>query len=282
MSACVASWHSCKLRLRFLAPSPRSLSIGSAQATSSFLPLSLVAESRPRIPAASAMSEGHLRRRIPSTRQKSRPLHPTGSSNARTPSAHRRSRPRKAAKILQRCSSEPILWTVGISDAADDQSHHHPHGLQLKQQMLLFRPQTCTDVFSSPSPLFSPSPSTYSLRRYSDDSKVVVNVTVQGSPGPVRTMVRLGATVEETIKLVVDKYTEEGRNPRLAMDASSTFELHHSHFSLESELNSLPFLLFFPSLSVLVWFLCSALLWMQKKLEADWIGIWKCPSLIKS
>lgn len=68
---------------------------------------------------------------------------------------------------------------------------------------------------------------------------MVVNVTVEGSPGPVRAMVCLGASVEETIKLVVDKYGQEGRSPRLDPDAASTFELHHSYFSLESKFSLL-------------------------------------------
>lgn len=70
---------------------------------------------------------------------------------------------------------------------------------------------------------------------YRKDAKVVVNVTVEGSPGPIRTMVKLGSNVEETIKLVVSKYNEEGRTPYLNKDAASTSELHHSYFSLESK-----------------------------------------------
>lgn len=68
---------------------------------------------------------------------------------------------------------------------------------------------------------------------------MVVNVTVEGSPGPVRAMVSLGSSVEETIKLVVDKYGQEGRSPRLDLGAASTFELHHSYFSLESRFSVL-------------------------------------------
>lgn len=74
------------------------------------------------------------------------------------------------------------------------------------------------------------------MQGYKKDSKVVVNVTVEGSPGPVRTMVKLGSSVDETIKLVVDKYSEEGRTPKLYRDSASSFELHHSYFSLQSKL----------------------------------------------
>lgn len=72
------------------------------------------------------------------------------------------------------------------------------------------------------------------MQGYKKDAKVVINVTVEGSPGPVRTMVKLGSSVEETIKLVVAKYGEEGRTPKLERDSASAFELHHSYFSLQS------------------------------------------------
>ncbi|MCE5166778.1 hypothetical protein HAX54_026196 [Datura stramonium] len=73
---------------------------------------------------------------------------------------------------------------------------------------------------------------------YKKDAKVVVNVTVEGSPGPVRTMVKLGSSVDETIRLVIDKYSEEGRTPRLDKNADSSFQLYQSYFSLQSLSNT--------------------------------------------
>ncbi|XXG75980.1 hypothetical protein AAC387_Pa08g0432 [Persea americana] len=175
------------------------------------------------------MSERNSRRRTPTHGRKLRPPHPTSSPHRPTPPPNRRQRPSKPIKILRRYSSEPILWTVGSLE------EHNPRQ-QTQNQFFLFRPQTCTDVFTSP--LRSLSPSSYSFHRYGEDSKVVVNVTVEGSPGPVRAMVSLGSSVEETIKLVVDKYGQEGRSPRLDLGAASTFELHHSYFSLERLNNS--------------------------------------------
>lgn len=71
---------------------------------------------------------------------------------------------------------------------------------------------------------------------YKKDAKVVVNVTVEGSPGAVRTMVKLGSSVDETIRLVIDKYSEEGRTPRLDKNRDdSSFQLYQSHFSLQSK-----------------------------------------------
>lgn len=75
----------------------------------------------------------------------------------------------------------------------------------------------------------------FGLQGYNKDAKVVVNVTVEGSPGPIRAMVKLSSSVEETIKLVIDKYGEQRRTPHLDKDAISTFELHHSYFSLQSK-----------------------------------------------
>lgn len=70
---------------------------------------------------------------------------------------------------------------------------------------------------------------------YEKEAKVVVNVTVEGSPGPVRTMVKLGSSVDETIRHVIDKYSEEGRTPRLDKNADSSFQLYQSYFSLQSK-----------------------------------------------
>ncbi|KAA8521929.1 hypothetical protein F0562_012757 [Nyssa sinensis] len=71
------------------------------------------------------------------------------------------------------------------------------------------------------------------IEGYNGDAKVVVNVTVEGSPGPIRTMVKLGSNVEETIRLVINKYGKEGRSPQIDKNAASAFELHHSYFSLQ-------------------------------------------------
>ncbi|GJR38296.1 RNA-directed DNA polymerase, eukaryota [Tanacetum coccineum] len=57
---------------------------------------------------------------------------------------------------------------------------------------------------------------------------------VEGSVGPIRALVKLGSSVNDTIKLVMSKYNAEGRTPRLDQDATTSFELHHSYFSLQS------------------------------------------------
>ncbi|XP_021285188.1 uncharacterized protein At4g22758 [Herrania umbratica] len=183
------------------------------------------------------MSEKSLRRRLPRGRRPRLP-YPSPSPRLRTPPPHRRSAKRssKHGGILKRCASEPCLW----SSVAEDEQRSNLLGSEVEGA--LFRPQTCTDVFvSSPcilgfgSPRSSSSPKQvfeFGMQGYNKDAKVVINVSVEGSPGPVRSMVKLGSSVEETIKLVVDKYAEEGRTPKL--DHSSGLELHHSYFSLQS------------------------------------------------
>ncbi|XP_050226432.1 uncharacterized protein At4g22758 [Mercurialis annua] len=173
-----------------------------------------------------------LRRRVTTSgRRKSRPPHPSPSPSRRTttppPLHHKRfaKNRSKPIKILKRCSSEPMLWQSSETEDLKSKSF-----LWCQSDGggagggLLPRPHTCIDVFAS-----SPRNS----EGYRKDAKVVVNVTVEGSPGPVRTMVKLGSTVEDTIKVVVDKYSEEGRTPKLGNDSSSSYELHHSYFSLQ-------------------------------------------------
>lgn len=70
----------------------------------------------------------------------------------------------------------------------------------------------------------------------------MISVSVEGSPGPVRTLVKLSCNVEEAIKMVVEKYRKEGRTPKLNKDL--TFELHQSHFSIQCKATQLNLVLF--------------------------------------
>ncbi|KAL0699136.1 hypothetical protein Bca4012_055258 [Brassica carinata] len=101
---------------------------------------------------------------------------------------------------------------------------------------IVYLPRIRSEVMaSSPSLLGLSSPSspfpTNQEENKREATKVVINVAVEGSPGPVRTMVKLSCNVEETIKLVLDKYCEEGRTPKL--DNGAAYELHQSHFSIQ-------------------------------------------------
>ncbi|KAL8138720.1 hypothetical protein V2J09_004721 [Rumex salicifolius] len=129
--------------------------------------------------------------------------------------------------ILPKCSSEPML--PGTSGSSDGSMRSVSGGW-------LYRPMTCTNLFSPSSVFHSPDRLLSPHEGYQKDTKVVVTVTVEGSPGPIRTMAKLGSSVEEIIKLVMEKYLKEGRTPKLDKNAASIYdyELHLSYFSLES------------------------------------------------
>ncbi|XVE64982.1 hypothetical protein DITRI_Ditri07aG0145400 [Diplodiscus trichospermus] len=183
------------------------------------------------------MYQKSLRRRLPRCRRP-RVAYRSPTPRLRTPPPYRQSAKgsSKHSRILKRCASEPCLWSSG---GHDDQQRITFLGSE-GEAGPLFRLQTCTNVFaSSPSLSGFGSPSSspkhgfeFGMQGYNKDAKVVINVSVEGSPGPVRTMVKLGSSVQETIKLVVEKYAEEGRTPKL--DCNSGLELHNSYFSLQS------------------------------------------------
>lgn len=177
------------------------------------------------------MSSGSsLRLRSPaSARGSNRRLpHPSSPSPRRgSPTSTPRKLPflSEPIDILPKSSSEPLL-----PGFAGDRGGSPT----LLSDGWFYRQMTCTDVLSPSATLLSqeriPSPNEV----YQKDTKVVVTVTVEGSPGPIRTMVKLGTSVEETIKLLIEKYDKEGRFPRLDKNAASIYELHLSYFSLES------------------------------------------------
>lgn len=138
-----------------------------------------------------------------------------------------RQRLRREGRILKRSASEPALWY-------DARVHPVPlpQGLSSPPPPLLERPHTCYDVFS-PDSTFAGSTSLSNPSPW-EEAKVVVNVTVEGSAGPVKAMVRLGSTIREAIAAVLERYDREGRSPRLDPASAGSFQLHHSHFCLQS------------------------------------------------
>lgn len=63
--------------------------------------------------------------------------------------------------------------------------------------------------------------------------KVLVNVTVQRSLGPVHVMASAEWTVAELVAAAVRMYVKEGRRPLLPAAEPSACTLHYSQFSLE-------------------------------------------------
>ncbi|KAI3713351.1 hypothetical protein L1987_71928 [Smallanthus sonchifolius] len=178
------------------------------------------------------MSESPINRRIP-IKRRIKPPHPSPSTRRLHRKVVVRRSSNKLSKLIKRCHSEPTLFTAGISIAvavAGDGNEHQymtPPG----DSHLLFRNRISTDVFSSSPELLPNSPEKNEF--YNKDAKVVIKVTVEGSVGPIRTLVKLGSSVDETIKLVMNKYNAERRSPRLDQDDMTSFELHHSNYSLQ-------------------------------------------------
>lgn len=66
-------------------------------------------------------------------------------------------------------------------------------------------------------------------------TKILLNVTVQRSPGPVQVLIPTEATVADLILAALRQYAKEKRRPVLPSTDASAFDLHYSQFSLESK-----------------------------------------------
>ncbi|CAN7071254.1 unnamed protein product, partial [Brassica oleracea var. botrytis] len=120
------------------------------------------------------------------------------------------------------CMRQPSPVMSGLPTGESDPIVYLP---RIRSEVMASSPSLLG--FSSPS---SPFPTNQEGNKR-ETRKVVINVAVEGSPGPVRTMVKLSCNVEETIKLVLENYRKEGRTPKL--DQGAAFELHQSHFSIQ-------------------------------------------------
>lgn len=99
----------------------------------------------------------------------------------------------------------------------------------------LHRPESHPDLQRFRSSSVSRSPSSGNLVGDAP-SKLLWNVTVQGSVGAVHVVMSPESTVEELVEAAVEEYVKEGRLPLLADNDPRAFELHYSSFSLESKL----------------------------------------------
>ncbi|KAJ1701831.1 hypothetical protein LUZ63_001610 [Rhynchospora breviuscula] len=171
------------------------------------------------------MSEASLRRRRSFTRRGSPIDHPVRVSLTRRSQQPRKKR---TSKILPRCASEPVLWIVQLvpDDVVFKSDKEEPPPLFIDPTFF-----SCHDIFE-----FSSQGGVLprQLDHSEEERKVLVSVTVEGSVGPIKALVRLGASVEEAIKAVLLRYRSEGRSPPLDSNIAGSFQLHHSHFSLES------------------------------------------------
>ncbi|KAG9459115.1 hypothetical protein H6P81_003623 [Aristolochia fimbriata] len=104
----------------------------------------------------------------------------------------------------------------------------------------LRRPKTQPDLRTASGLGLFPSPSSSLASSAASGSlvprltKVLVNVTVKGSLGPVHVVMPLESTVGELIAAAVRQYAKEGRRPLIPTADPDAFSLHYSTFSLES------------------------------------------------
>ncbi|KAI4330829.1 hypothetical protein MLD38_029076 [Melastoma candidum] len=65
-------------------------------------------------------------------------------------------------------------------------------------------------------------------------TKLLLNVSIQGSVGAVHVVMRPVSTVGDLISAAVGQYVKEGRRPMVPGKDPVLFDLHYSQFSLES------------------------------------------------
>lgn len=93
------------------------------------------------------------------------------------------------------------------------------------------RPRTVPDLFSGK---VSTAGSPAELQVKPKLTKLLLNVTIQRSLGPVQVLISLESTVHDLIAAAVRQYLKEGRRPALSSTDSSDYDLHYSQFSLAS------------------------------------------------
>ncbi|EHA8589671.1 hypothetical protein COCNU_scaffold011891G000040 [Cocos nucifera] len=65
-------------------------------------------------------------------------------------------------------------------------------------------------------------------------TKLLLNVTIERSLGPVHVVMPPENTVADLVRAAVDAYVKEGRRPLLPLADPKVFDLHYSQYSLES------------------------------------------------
>lgn len=70
--------------------------------------------------------------------------------------------------------------------------------------------------------------------------KLLLNVTVLQSPGPIQVVMSPENTVADLVRAAVEAFIREGRRPPLPFSDPKAFELHYSQYSLESSFPEMP------------------------------------------
>ncbi|CAF2164684.1 uncharacterized protein At4g22758 [Brassica rapa] len=93
----------------------------------------------------------------------------------------------------------------------------------------LRRPKTLPELFSSGRTVVEPVSS-----KPPRLTKLLLNVTVQGSLGALQIIISPESTVDDLIDAAIRLYVKEARRPFLPESEPARFDLHYSQFSLES------------------------------------------------
>ncbi|KAL5580248.1 hypothetical protein UlMin_012690 [Ulmus minor] len=110
--------------------------------------------------------------------------------------------------------------------AEKSSSFHGRNPMELTSE--LRRPKTSPDLLSGK--YIVPAVSVNQGRKL---TKLLLNVTIQGSVGAVQVVMPPESTVGDLVAAAVSQYAKEGRRPILPAADTSLFSLHYSQFSLE-------------------------------------------------
>lgn len=116
-------------------------------------------------------------------------------------------------------------------------SFHGRIPTEVPEARILRRPNTLPNLLGGRS-LSGGAPST--AEALPKLTKLLLNVTFQGSVGAVQVLISPGSTVGDLIAAAIRQYTKEGRRPISSVDPCK-FDLHYSQFSLESKRSSAKF-----------------------------------------
>ncbi|KAK4370600.1 hypothetical protein RND71_010075 [Anisodus tanguticus] len=93
------------------------------------------------------------------------------------------------------------------------------------------RPRTLPDLFSVKRHAAGDSPELQVRPKF---TKLLLNVTIQRSLGPIQVLISPESTVHDLIAAAIRLYSKEGRRLAIFSTDPSDYDLHYSQFSLDS------------------------------------------------
>ncbi|KAK4791705.1 hypothetical protein SAY86_032118 [Trapa natans] len=131
----------------------------------------------------------------------------------------------------QRRGQETGKDQIGRGRLAEKASSFHGRNPMVTgEPKQLRRPKTVPDIRSATIPFQASSV----LEERPRLTKLLLNVTIQGSMGPVQVIMTPESKVIDLIAAATRQYVKEGRRPALTVADPSGYDLHYSQFSLQS------------------------------------------------